>query len=75
MTENVVNLRCQTILPLEPDALLEQAAGKLSRVIIIGETLDGKTYFAFSDDDARSVLWDLEARKADLIRTVEAQNE
>ena len=45
---------------LAPNTVLEEAAkGDLVRVLVIGETADGRTFFSSSTGDAATVLLDL----------------
>lgn len=64
----VVDLGVITTLALDPERVIESAKGKLERVIIIGRTLDGKEYFASSDPDGGTALWDMERAKLKLLR-------
>jgi hypothetical protein len=65
---NVVHLDVITTLPLDPDRLLEKAIGKLDRVIIIGVDKNGEEYFASSDSDGGTAVWDFERAKIKLLR-------
>lgn len=58
---NVVDLPVITTLPCDPKRVLA-AASELSfdRVVIIGRTEDGEEYFASSDPDGGTILWDME---------------
>lgn len=56
----VVDLNVIISLPLDPDRVLSKAIGRMDRVIIIGVDKDGYEYFASSEADGGSVLWDIE---------------
>lgn len=70
---NVVDLNVITTLPLNPDRLLEKAIGQLERVIIIGIDKDGAEYFASSEPDGGTVIWDLERSKLKLLRLADIE--
>jgi hypothetical protein len=65
---SVVDLNVITTLSLDPDRVLQKAAGKLDRVIVIGQTKEGEEYFASSEADGGCVLWDMERAKLKLLR-------
>lgn len=65
---NVVDLNVITTLPLDPDRVLQGAVGKLDRVIVIGIDKDGEEYFASSEADGGTAVWDLERAKIKLLR-------
>lgn len=67
----VVNWRGITTLPLDPERVIDAAKGKLERVVIIGRTVDGEEYFASSEADGGTVMWDLERAKLRLLRTAD----
>ena len=67
----VVDLNVITTLSLDPDRLLEKAIGKLDRVIIIGIDKDGDEYFASSEADGGTVLWDIERTKLKILRVAD----
>lgn len=67
----VVDLNVITTLSLDPDRLLEKAIGKLERVIIIGIDKDGDEYFASSEADGGTVLWDIERTKLKILRVAD----
>lgn len=67
----VVDLRVITTLDLDPDRLLQKAIGKMARVVIIGETIDGEEYFASSVADGGTILWDMERAKLRLLRVAD----
>lgn len=68
MMGEVIDLSVITTLPLDPDRLLQKAVGKLERVLIIGETKDGEEYFASSEADGGTVLWDMERARHALMK-------
>jgi hypothetical protein len=68
MSAEVVDLNVVTTLPLNPDRLLQKAIGQLERVLIIGRTKDGEDYFASSDPDGGTVLWDMERARHALMK-------
>lgn len=57
-----------TTLSLDPDRLLQKAIGQLDRVIIIGIDKEGAEYFASSEADGGTAVWDLERAKLKLLR-------
>jgi hypothetical protein len=65
---NIVDIGCITTLDLDPDRVLTNACGELSRVVIIGEREDGSEYFASSASDGGDVLWMMERAKLKLLR-------
>lgn len=65
---DVVDLGVVTTLPLDPDRILQKAVGQLDRVVLIGIDKDGGEYFASSDPDGGTVLWDIERAKLKLLR-------
>ena len=67
----VVDFHGVTKLPLDPDRLLTKAIGQLERVLIIGVDKDGDEYFASSDPDGGTAIWDMERAKLRLLRTVD----
>lgn len=70
---NVVNLDVITTLPLDPDRILEAAVGKLERVLVIGVDKDGDEYFASSDPDGGTAVWDMERAKFKLMKVVDGE--
>ena len=64
----VVDLSVISTLPLDPDRVLQKAAGKLERVLIIGRTKDGEEYFASSESDGGTLLWDMERARHALMK-------
>ena len=68
---NVIRLPCVTSLDLDPDVILECAAGKLKTVVILGYTSDGEEYFASSVADGGTVIWLMEKCKKALLEVEE----
>lgn len=67
--ENVIPFTGITTLPTDPARVLSYAAKqKFSRVVIVGALDNGEEYFASSDADGGSILWDLERVKLRLLR-------
>jgi hypothetical protein len=64
---NVVRLPCVTSLDLQADVVIEEAHGKMDKVVIIGYDKDGKEYFASSMADGGDVVWLLERMKLKLL--------
>lgn len=64
----IINLSVVSTLPLDPDRLLQKAIGELDRVIIIGVDKEGEEYFASSDPDGGTAIWDMERAKLKLLR-------
>lgn len=68
MSAEILRFNGITRLPLDPNQVLEGAIdGDLKSVVIIGYTQDGEFWFASSDPDGPSVLWDLEKAKQALL--------
>lgn len=63
MTAEIFMFNGITRLDLPPDRILEQAAGKLQGVIIIGYDIDGNFYAASSYADGGNAMWLLEVCK------------
>ena len=72
MSADIVNFPGISYLDLPPDRILEGAAGKLERVVIIGYTADGEEYFASSIADGGEVVWLMERMKLKLLRIGDA---
>lgn len=68
---NVIRLPCVTSLDLDPEVILEGAAGKLKTVVILGYDHAGAEYFASSVADGGTVMWMMERCKKALMETVE----
>lgn len=68
---NVVKFPGDTLLDLNPDEMLEEAKGKLEKVIIIGYTEDGSEYFDSSFADGMVAVWLLERIKYLLVSLVD----
>lgn len=68
---NVIRLPCVTTLDLDPDVILEEAAGKLKTVVILGYDQDGEEYFASSVADGGTVIWLMEKCKKALLEVGE----
>lgn len=65
---DVVYLDNVTALDIPPERVLTAAAElDLSTVVVIGETPEGKSYFASSTSDATQILWWIEKAKAALM--------
>lgn len=71
--DNVVDLNVITTLPLDPDRVLSKALGKLERVMVIGIDKDGEEYFASSESDGGTCIWDMERAKLKLLRLVDTR--
>lgn len=52
-----------------PDELLQEAMGKLKRVVIIGYDNEGNEYFASSFASMPEIAWSLDRVKAELINS------
>ena len=58
---NVVDLPVITSLPIDTKRVLAKAVEReFERVIIIGVTKEGDEYFASSEPDGGTILWDME---------------
>ena len=68
---NVVKFPGETLLDLNPDDMLEEAKGKLEKVMIIGYTAEGDEYFDTSFADGMVAVWLLERIKYLLISIVD----
>lgn len=68
---NVIRLPCVTSLDLDPDVILEGAAGKLKTIVILGYDHDGAEYFASSVADGGTVMWLMERCKKALLEVGE----
>jgi len=72
VTDNVIELDCDTTLDIPPDRILSAALGKIDHsLIVIGAREDGSTYMAFSTADAAQVVFMLERAKMDVLRSFE----
>lgn len=69
----VVDLNVITTLPCDPDRVLSSAVGQLDRVVIVGITKDGDEYFASSDPDGGTIIWDMERAKLKLLRLADEE--
>lgn len=57
-----------TRLDIPAERVLEQALGKLEKVVVMGYDKDGEEYFASSMADGGDVLWLMERLKQQLLR-------
>jgi hypothetical protein len=69
----VVNLPVVTSLPIDPDRVLNAAIGNMQRVVVIGVGKDGNQWFASSQPDGPSVVWDLERAKHLLLKLADTE--
>lgn len=67
----VIEASIITTLPIDPDRILRNAIGKMDRVLIIGIDKSGSEFFASSDPDGGTVMWDMERAKLKLLRTAD----
>ena len=66
---NIIDLPVITTLPIDPKRVLTKACDvDFERVMIIGYTKDGDEYFASSEADGGTCLWDMERAKHALMR-------
>ena len=72
---NVVKFPGETLLDLNPDDILEEAKGKLEKVLIIGYTHDEEEYFGSSFADGMMAVWLLERFKHQLVNIVDEDDE
>ena len=72
---NVVKFPGETLLDLNPDDILDEAKGKLEKVMIIGYTEDGEEYLASSFADGMVAVWLLERFKHLLINIVDDEDD
>lgn len=63
MSASVFDFTGITRLDIDPDRVLEQAAGKLQGVVIIGFDHEGQFYGASSYADGGNAIWLLEVCK------------
>jgi len=68
---NVVKFPGETLLDLNPDDILEEAKGKLDKVMVIGYAEDGSEYFDSSFADGMVAVWLLERIKSMMINIVD----
>lgn len=69
---DVVKFDGVTRLPRNPDDVIAEASDEgLTTVIILGYDADGDEYFASSDADGGSVIWQMERAKLKLLRVVD----
>lgn len=68
---NVVKFPGETLLDLNPDDILDEAKGKLEKVIVIGYTEDGVEYFDSSFADGMIAVWLMERIKMMLLTVVD----
>ena len=72
MTDNTVKFPGITSLPMNPEVVLREAAEiEFDRVIVIGVTKEGEEYFASSDPDGGTFLWDLERARYGLMKVTD----
>jgi hypothetical protein len=71
MSAEILEFTGVTSLDLDPDRVIDRAAGKLKSVIIIGYDHDGDEFFASSVADGGEVLWLLERTKLKLLRVAD----
>jgi hypothetical protein len=64
---DVVILNVISRLDLPADRILEQAIGKMEKVVLIGYDNEGAEYFASSIADGGTVLWLMERMKTKLL--------
>jgi hypothetical protein len=73
---NVVDLPVITTLPIDTKRVLAKAAEQaFTRVMIIGVTEEGEEYFASSDPDGGTLLWDMERVKHALMKVADEYEE
>ena len=71
MTNNIHYLNNTTTLDIPADRVLEQAIGKLTKVVIAGHDIHGDLYFASSVADGGDCLWLIEKLKHRLMTDTE----
>lgn len=65
----IIDLPVITTLPIDPQRVLAKACDvEFDRVMIIGRTADGDEYFASSEADGGTCLWDMERARHALMR-------
>lgn len=75
MTDNVVKFPGATLLDLEPDDILEEAKGKLSKVLILGYTTEDDEFLAASFADGPTAIWLMERLKLQLLDIVDQDDD
>jgi len=65
--DNVIYLDMLTKIDIPADRVLEQALGKLEKIVVCGLHNDGSEYFASSIADGGTALWYLERCKKRLL--------
>lgn len=72
MTDNVIELDCDTRIDLPPDRILTAALGQIDAcAIVLGLREDGATYMAFSTGDAAQIVFMLDRAKMDIMKSFE----
>ena len=64
----VVELDVITTLPVPVSRIINNIPRDLDRVLVLGITADGEEYFASSEPDGGTVIWDMERAKLKLLR-------
>ncbi len=72
---NVVKFPGETLLDLDADDVLEEAKGKLEKVMIIGYTDDGHEYFDSSFADGMIAVWLMERIKLLLLNVADTDED
>ncbi|WP_421849869.1 hypothetical protein [Oricola sp.] len=72
---DIIELPVITSLPTDPARILDRAPRDMARVLVIGKTADGEFYFAASDPDGGTMLWDMERARYKLMQLVEASED
>ena len=66
----MIDFRGETLLPVEPDRVLEKAVGQLVQAVVIGRHKDGSFYIASSESYGPNIMWLLELAKKRLVEAV-----
>ena len=61
--DNVVEFVGETLLPIPPNSMLDNAPRDMTDLVIIGWNADGEMYLALSMPDMPEALWMLEVAK------------
>ena len=65
--ENVVRFTGVTSLPIPVERIIDACPRDMKRILIIGIDADGGEYFASSDPDGGTALWDMERARHKLM--------
>lgn len=64
----VVELDVITTLPVPVSRIIKNIPVDMQRILVLGITADGEEYFASSEADGGTSIWDMERAKLKLLR-------